>query len=215
MVVSDKMLFNLLAFIGVFNDHSKIHIKFFVILLILFYYVSAIYRVIFTIPFIAYKPVEQVGNLFLYILPMLVWFLLFIRRKKIHAVIHKVYVYRRKYTIAEKSSTLFQKISIIFLSLIIFIVYQLLYHFENKFILEFFLKLWALGMKLPNKNLKFAFVILMNLVNFIVTTFPVLMTVIISVMLHKFGETLNLYKKSLKFHLRNTRQCENKEILLD
>lgn len=214
-MISDKNLFNLLTFIGVFDDHSKLCKKIFVILFLTFYYASVILVVaIHCLNLLFHQPVTCILYLSFNVLAMLIWFLLFVRRKKVSAIIHKLYSYRKQYAAVECSSPLLQKMSII-LSLMIFMLYQSLHHFEQELMVPGALEYWTLGFKIANTKAKFTVTILINVVNFTRNAFPVLMTFILSTMLYKWSETLNLYKKHLQLQLRTVSRCENADLLLD
>lgn len=155
-----------------------------------------------------------ISYLFLYVLSMIIWLLLFARRQKIYVIVEILYNYRKRYNVGDHSSTLIQKILVI-LFLMIFILYQMLHHFEDdsKFSES---EYWNLGLKTPKGNFKYAFSILIYLFFFYSKcTSCCVFPFILSVIWDKWSETLHLYKKSLQFHLRTAKRCKNLEIFGD
>lgn len=212
-MVSDKILLYLLSIIRVYNSQNKQSIKNFSVIIIVFYYVSIIYYLAVDCRHIVSYFQTSCTYLILHFLSILVWYVLFIRRKRLPTIIQEMYRYRKRYNVRNNASKRIQNIAL-FLTLIIFVLSQLLHHFEDKS-KNIFLDIHTFGITVSKGNLKIIIVIFINLAFFIAYAFPVFVTFILSVVLYKWGETIQFYNKSLQRHLRAGMKHVNMNLFAD
>lgn len=215
MVVNTKLLLNILAVIGVY-DTVNFHIILFAALFVGFYYISIIFSVVAALYHFASPQFFKVciTYIFHYALALILWPLFYIRRRKIHIIFQRLCRYRNQYNINDNYSTLKQKILVI-LVLTFFTLSQLLYHFEDELEYEKCLKYWTMNFKLSKGYLKFLLTVVINLMFFTIISFPVLMTFILSVILYKWGEILQLYNKSLQLQSRTLNKYKTRDHFVD
>lgn len=215
MLENAETQFNFLVIIGV-CDTVKLPIVLFSAIIVGFYYISMIFSVIASLSHFASTSYFTVcfSYLFLHALSMLIWPLLYVRRQKIILIIQKLCLYRKKYNIEKKSSKIIQKTTVILISMI-FILSQLLQYFENETESTEYLKFWTLGYEIPKGGLRIVILILINLVFFTVSTFPVLMSFFVSIILYKWSEVLQFYNRSLQLHLCAVNKYEVMEHFAD
>lgn len=208
MVVNDKNFFNLLAIIG--GNHSELYNRILAALIVAVYFVSMIFYIVVTCHFMFTQFTVSISYLILDALSVFLWFSLFKKRKQISSTVQELYYFRKRYNIVDNASTSKQKLVTIFI-LMLFILCQLRHHFEA----EAELKFWNLGFKFPKGKLKLSYIIFVNSVSFIVNSFPVLITLILSIIFYKWGETLNAFNKALRLHLCSANRCKNIDIFVD
>ena len=213
MVISDKTLINLLAIIGIYIDSVDRHIKFLSILIVVCYYASAIYFFKMISNIMSSHFLVFISYLLLNILSMLIWFSLFLKRTEISVIIHELFHYRKRY-VRYDTSVLKQKITVILTS-VFFILNQLLHHFDDEKKATNHLKFWSVGFEIPEGYLRTIFIIIINLVSSIENLFPVFMTFILCIILHKWAETLQLYNYFLQHHLCSVNKHLNMRLFTD
>lgn len=129
------------------------------------------------------------------------------------SILKKLFFYRRRYYIKDKSPLSLQIILII-LTLVFFTLSQTQY-FTADFTTQSYAYLWTLGFELPEGLSKTSFIVFVNLTTFITHAFPVLMTFILSVILYKWAETLQFFNTVLQAHLSTGKKYRNIELFED
>ena len=213
MVVSDETLNNLLAAIRINIGKQTPQVKKFASFIIVFYYIIMTYYSIASCAVMLSDLKSGVSCIFLSSVSMTIWYSLFRRRRKITFILKKLYEYRQRYDIRDNNQLFIKTvISILFLIKIIFTqTLQYPESLKSGKVLEF----WALNYEIPIRFLGIPFIVFTNLSYFLLFSFPVLLTFILSIIFFKYAEVLEFYNKLLRFHLRNMKSDICSEHLSD
>lgn len=201
MVVSDATFYRFLALIGICNEHCSKSTKFVVFFITAFYYLIAVHFVIASCNVMLYSNIKVgISYILLTVFSMFIWLVLFVKRKEISIIVQKLYRYREKYKVINSVST--------FVQIVIFILFLMLFilsegkHYSNDSKSNARLEFWSLDFKIPEGSLKISLRVFINLFNFVLFAFPVLLTFILSEIFYKWAETLQFYNRSLQLNLR-------------
>ena len=214
MIISDKLFHNLLSLIGIYGDRCKPCVKIISMFIIFLYHTSMIFYLVASCKFILYKNFKiGLTFLFLGLNSTFIWSTLFMKRKKILALILKMYYFRKQCNI-RSASLFFDRLIITTMILVLFTLSEvqfLMATYDSKNVQEF----WTLQLKISEGIPLIMFNIITGLLYFVGFSFPIVMTFIFSVMLSKCTEILQFYSKSLQTQILGTSNNELTKLFTD
>lgn len=216
MLMKDQELLDFLFIIGIRGSNEKtVSRKKIIPILLVFLYITSMFHYVSACLFFTaiYRSSEGVSYIIEAVNALIFWYSLMYRRKKILNTVHKIFIYRKRYQIDTDSSR-FYEIFIIIIQLVMLFSYQIILSLtdvDSKDVIDF----WTFNTNLPRGIWKTILLIVINIFQYITFTFPVLLSLIVSVLFHKIAEILQIYKKRLLFQLHFFNKQEIMIILRD
>lgn len=201
MVIKDQSLLDILVVTGLSYSQKKRSRMKYLSALIFFLYCITTFHFIMAYLYCAIKGKPKIGAAFLFVATnsFLVYYLLYIRRKKISSIMLKLFNYRSRYYPVENSSSTFVRIFIFAMSLAILLVNQIVLFISDSS--PHSVNYWAFDLILQGIG-KIMILILINISQFISFSFQPFLTLILSIIFYKFTEVLNVYNRNLQHQLR-------------